>query len=929
MRRLLCFIFLLCTAFSPAYPERDSIITSLVTCSPGKAVYEVYGHTAIRICNTATGREIVYNYGLFDFNSPHFLFRWLKGETDYIVDSQDWDIFEYEYLQRGSTIYIQDLNFTQDEHHRLAELLFEHSKPENRTYRYDFLSRNCATMALDKIEEATGRCICYTQSDPLPARSFRDILHKYNGIEPWNSFGVDLVTGAETDTVIRTRQASFAPLELKRLVELATLADTAGTDALVLGTVKLVPKNPVRFNQPLIDPFQAMVLLFLCVLLTAGLEWNAGRHFITADIVIFGMQGLAGTVIGFLYFFSSHPSTDSNWLILCLNPIPLVCLPFLVRNIRRKRTDIFLLYEFVTLTLFLIFHKHIPQEMNDATLMMLAVFALRSLCGILHQIRTGARPGHHGRKAAQAAAVALMLLPASGFSRTTAAVPSRNCPESPDLVVGIVIDQLNGAYLERMMPLFGEDGFKKLYREGHRFPDVHFEYDCRDRASATASIYSGTFPFYHGITGERWIDRKSLMFTGAVDDSNESGINTIERCSPAHLQVLTLSDEMKIASHGKSLICSVSPERDIAVLAGGHEADAVLWMNNSDGSWCTSTYYGSFPSWANEINSRPWKKQEWKPELPVSEYIQNQFSPLKSFVHSFGRGDVWSYKTAPLANDMATEMALASFKELKLGQSGAPDLLAISLYAGGFDRSPARISSIELQDTYLKLDRNIAQIITTIETAIGSDKVLFFVTSTGYDISQDQDISELRMPSNTISMQRVTALLNLYLSALYQQGEYINAFNGTELYLDHEMLDRYNISSQEISVRCADFLMQVAGVKNVTTQRDLIYGSPSGTATERHNSFNYTTSGDIIVEVSPGWKISDESNGTAVPQRTAMHSFPVFMYGSRIRPGVSAGRMGASFIASTLSWLLDIEVPSACTAFPFTGIIETEDGVRQ
>ena len=897
----------------------DSITTSLVTCSPGTLIYEVYGHTAIRVTNHTQNTDKVYNYGLFDFNSPHFLFRWLKGETDYFVGAMPWDAFLSEYMSRGSSVYLQELNLDGAGHRRLDSLLQENCKPQNRMYRYDFLSNNCATMALDKIEEAFGVPVNYILPDT--ALTYRSLLHQYNGAEPWNEFGVDLITGAEADLPITFRQAAFAPMRLLQLAGTATLAgtaDTTGTSVpLIRDCSEIKPPASLVFPECLITPAQAMMLLFLTTLLLCCIEWNTKKTFWIYDIVLFGIQGIMGVVIAFLYFFSSHPTTQSNWLLICLNPLPLLCLPFLIYNRRHNYFDLFLPVNFIILILFIIFHKRIPQSIHPATLILFAALALRSI-GDLHMAYKNGIKGFFFKPRFKRMLTAALLVVAG--STAQAASPAGGTSH-PKLVVGIVIDQLDREYVERLMPLFGNDGFKRFLDNGYYCPDTEFEYDCPDAASAIASVYTGTVPFYHGIVGGHWMDRKSQMIIGAVDDSNAGGINTIEHSSPKRLQVMSLADEMKISSDGKSVICAIASNRDAAILSGGHEADAVLWMNDIDGQWSSSAYYGRFPSWANSINNEIWSRKVWKPVLPTSLYINDSPRRLSdTFSHSFSRSDICSYKTSSLANDDVLRMALESFKAMEMGIDSNPDLLAVTFYAGGFNNEPPSVSSMELQDIYVRLDRDIADLTRLISASIGLDNVLFFMTSTGCKNREEPEIKDTRMPSGTVSMERVSALLNLYLSALYERGQYIIAYSGDNLYLDRTLIERQNIPVSKIMSDCSDFLLQVAGVKSVITQRDLISGNLSSEMIRKRNGLNYDCSGDIMIEITPGWKLVDDKSHTSRIERRSESHFPVVFYGAGIRPEVSHDRIKASAIASTVAWLLGIQPPVACVTSPLINI---------
>ncbi len=925
MRRTLLITLTLCllTAYSgpvraqQAFFPKDSIRAMLVTCSPGALIYEVYGHTAIRIQNLTDGTDIVYNYGVFDFSSPHFVWRWVRGETDYLLGRYPWSIFCDEYKSRGSTIHLQELNLTQHESTLLAGLLTENSMPKNRVYRYNFFYNNCATMALDKIEQAVSGHIAYQSNDSII--SFRNVIHRFNGKEPWNQFVIDLAIGAEADAPISERQKAFAPILLMDLIENASIITTDTLVPLVTAETKIYPADPLIFPEHIIYPLQAMILFFLLILLLCLYDWNRGHLCIILDIVLFGIQGLAGIVIAFLYFFSSHPATSSNWLLICLNPLPLICLPFMIHNIRHRKLSVFLVWNFLINVIFILSSSKIPQYISLPTLILLGTFALRSLCDIHYQIT------HHAKfpmasvrlsKRKNAAVAAIILL------STISPARAQNATHTPKLIVGITIDQLDQEYVRRLMPLFKDDGFRRFLLHGYCIPQVSFDYDNHSRAAAIASLYTGTSPFYHGIVSDKWIDRSNQMTIDCVHDKDETGINTSDHSSPKRLQVLTITDQLELATKGNSIVCSIAAEKDAAILAGGHDPDLVLWMNDADCQWCTSSYYGTFPSWADNANSSNMSKEDdWKPSLPLSYYIRdNVFPRSSSFSYSPKRGDTREIKSSPIANRRVTDMAITTIDAMELGMTGATDFLAVTLYAGGYAHQPTGLESIELQDTYARLDQDLEQLITHIEKKIGSDNVLFFLTSTGCKDISEPVVSNPRMPTGTVYMERVTALLNLYLSALYEKGEYINAYNGTQLYIDRTLLEKQNLSIQTIYDNCVDLLLQMSGIRGVFTQRDLLFPNLNQDALRQRNALNPDCSGDLMLEIIPGWTIADEQHNTNQVEDRSTANIPIMLYGNGVRAWLDERPTPAGALAATLSWVLGIPVPSACKAAPITDI---------
>ena len=199
---------------------------SLLTCGPGEEIYELYGHTALRLCNDETGDDRVYNYGMFNFDKPHFVWRFVMGQTDYELGVQNFDSFVYAYYYQGRSVVEQQLNLTPQEAERLYTLLEENYRPENRVYRYNFLYDNCTTRAVAMLERAIdGRLV-------LPAgegdKTFRDIIHEFSAGSPWDKAGQDLLIGAEVDRPVDLRRQFFAPMYAKRYLSYAVIEEPDG-----------------------------------------------------------------------------------------------------------------------------------------------------------------------------------------------------------------------------------------------------------------------------------------------------------------------------------------------------------------------------------------------------------------------------------------------------------------------------------------------------------------------------------------------------------------------------------------------------------------------------------------------------------------------------------------------------------------------------
>lgn len=360
--------------------QEDSIKVSLMTCAPGTEIYALFGHTALRYEDTARGEDWVFNYGMFSFNTPHFIYRFVKGETDYELGVTPYSYFEGSYAMRGSSVYQQTLNLTMAEKQKLRRLLEENYQPENRVYRYNFFYDNCTTRARDIIEECIEGKVVYP--DGKEGLSFRDIVHQYTKGHEWDELGIDMCLGSEADEPVDARKQMFAPFYMLEAAGKATIVAGDSVRPFVLQEKKVVDVEPEggEGGFPL-SPLVCVFVLMGAVCLVGWIQLKVKKVIWIWDLFLFGVQGLAGCVIAFLVCFSTHPTVGSNWLILLLNPIPLIYLPVMVYRAIKGKKDLYHLINIVYLTLFIMIMPFVQQKFN-ATVLPLALCLL--LCSASH-----------------------------------------------------------------------------------------------------------------------------------------------------------------------------------------------------------------------------------------------------------------------------------------------------------------------------------------------------------------------------------------------------------------------------------------------------------------------------------------------------------------------------------------------------------------
>ena len=351
----------------------DSVRVSLLTCAPGSAIYSLFGHTALRYENPAKGEDWVFNYGMFSFNTPNFVMRFVKGETDYQLGVIPYRYFEGEYAMRGSSVYQQELNLTPQEKEKIFRLLEENYRPANRTYRYNYFYDNCITRARDKVEQAIEGKVVYPEA--MKERSFREIVREYTDGHEWSAFGIDLCLGAEADEPIDERKQMFAPFYMLEFARGAMIHREDTIVPLVKAEKLLLDfssKDEEVFEKDevvsLPSPWACALIWWTLTFVVMSLGIKNGKVYWLWDVLLFGAQGVGGCIIAFLFFFSVHPTVGSNWLLMMLNPLPLFYLPFMVYKAIKGKKDIFHVINAVVLTLFIILMPFIQQKFNPTVL---------------------------------------------------------------------------------------------------------------------------------------------------------------------------------------------------------------------------------------------------------------------------------------------------------------------------------------------------------------------------------------------------------------------------------------------------------------------------------------------------------------------------------------------------------------------------------
>lgn len=427
--------------------------------------------------------------------------------------------------------------------------------------------------------------------------------------------------------------------------------------------------------------------------------------------------------------------------------------------------------------------------------------------------------------------------------------------QRPRLVVSVIVDKLTTTRIERYTRLYGDAGFARLFAEGLVYDNVSYPFDDIDRISAAAAIVTGTTPYYNGIIGEQWLDRTTLRPTNSIGDTPES------------LLVSTITDELKVATDGLGIVYSVADDKEEAIIAGGHAANAVLWIGES-GCWNTVSYY-------------PTDKARW-----VSAY--NKITTTSS--------------QATDLHEKITDMAVQCVASGGMGTDDISDMLMVN-----YDVD-------DTEESYVSLDRSLGSLMRRIEAAVGRNRVLFVITSTGRKEEEAADYEKYRIPTGTFYINRTVNLLNMYLSATYGQGRYAEACFRNQIFLNKKLIEQRKINRTEILTLSKNFIMELSGVRNVFTGEEIM---TNRCPDERvRNGYNPAVCGDLVIEIAPGWTLLNEDTNQRLQQQSGFVPFPLILLGAGVEPQQVSTHVTIDRIAPTIAKTINIRAPNACRANP-------------
>ncbi|MFM6948019.1 MAG: alkaline phosphatase PafA [Aquirufa sp.] len=506
---------------------------------------------------------------------------------------------------------------------------------------------------------------------------------------------------------------------------------------------------------------------------------------------------------------------------------------------------------------------------------------------------------------------------------------AKTLPKRPALVVGIVVDQMRYDYLNKYNNRYSEGGFKRLMREGLNCQDNHYNYAPTVTAAGHASVYTGTVPAVHGIVGNEWTDVKSGKKVYCTDDSTVKTVGTTGNTglmSPKNLWTSTITDQLKISQNFRSKTIAVALKDRGAILPGGHLADGSYWYDSKEGRFISSSFYfNELPKWVQDFNAQELAKkyvaQGWNTLYPIATYTQSYVddNPFETklpgektptFPHDLKGGNPLEVlRSTPYGNTITKDFALKAIEAEKLGQNGTTDFLAISFSSPDYIGHAFGPQSIELEDNYLRLDREIEDILSTLDKKFGKDNVLVFLTADHAVAEVPGFLTSKKMPGGVYDKNKATEEVKKAISAEFGDVNLILAEDNSQIYLNHTLMNKMGIDRNKLETVLRKAYQKTEGFSELVDMQK-IYASSliSNYKTLAENGYNHARSGDFMILLKPQWFMGYKTGTTHSTLYAYDTHVPLLFYGWKVQANEYTKRTSISDISTTLAnWLKCME----------------------
>ncbi|MFV0530634.1 MAG: alkaline phosphatase PafA [Flavobacteriales bacterium] len=502
----------------------------------------------------------------------------------------------------------------------------------------------------------------------------------------------------------------------------------------------------------------------------------------------------------------------------------------------------------------------------------------------------------------------------------------------PKLVVGIIVDQMRYEYLDRYYNDFGNEGFKRLLNKGYNFKNTHYNYMPTFTAPGHSSVYTGTTPAVHGIVGNKWYNKSLKKQMYCTDDPSVSGLGYSGKegkMSPLNLKSTTITDELKLATNQKGKVIGVSIKDRGAILPVGHFADVAYWMSKS-GNFMTSTYYmDTFPKWATEFNEsgkiQEYIEKGWNLLRDPSVYNESiaddnpyefifKSKTTPTFPYNLkeitAEGGIDQIQTTPYGNDLVLDFALEALEHENLGKDNITDFLAISFSSTDKVGHAFGPRSMEIQDTYLRLDLTIASLLKQLDKTVGKGEYLLFLTADHAGAENPNHLRSMKYDVKNLKSKDFKKKLKKHLKDSYGY-DLLEDYSNQNIFLNEDVIHEKKLDYDAIVDDVKYFAQKEKFVKRAYTRKEILASS----VTDYHlqmieRGFDPKQNGDLVILLDPAYMeyySVGTTHGTTYSYDTHV---PNLWYGWGIKKGQTSSRKVITQIAPTVSQLIQITIPN-------------------
>lgn len=507
--------------------------------------------------------------------------------------------------------------------------------------------------------------------------------------------------------------------------------------------------------------------------------------------------------------------------------------------------------------------------------------------------------------------------------------------ERPRLVIGIMVDGLQQKHIELLWNYLESGGFKKIIGQGSYCDNINYNIVSAGNASDIANVMTGTTPYFNGITGNNFYEKTKVEIVSIIHDENQIGIGTKQTVSAHYMLSSSISDELMMAYPGNSKSYAVGINAEDAIMMGGHNAKSIAWIDDIQLKWVTTGYYkDGLSRWADEMNVngefQKYSTRIWTPMYGINTYISGpdkedkkmgfQYDPQSLKPKNSSNSII---KNTPSANSLVAELGIKIITEEQLGMDKYPDMMLLQFTVRTPNEKTYALQSAEKEDIYLRLDKDLQNILQKVDVKIGLDRTLIFVFGNQSAVHSPTELGENKIPAGYFNANRSMALLSTYLMAVYGQEKWIEGYYAKNIYLNKTKIEEKKINLREMQQNIADFMVEFEGIQAAFTSSQLINmsGNTNSQLFRMHHSTNKNSVGDIILTLLPGWLEVDDKNNP-IGESNAIVSFtPVYFYGWKIPTQKIVNAYQTTDIAPTISRILNIPMPNACIGKPIEEVL--------